>query len=200
MKHISLVFLCLFAVVFLSSLSISFEANRTNYYRIFITNESYNGNIGGLVGADEICNSSAHLAGLGGNWKAWLSDSQTSVSERFYHARKPYKLLNGRLIARNWKDLTTEKENWIYLRNAIDVNEFGNEVRVSNVMTGTTPKGKSFSNDTKLFCMDYRDDCADGNRTCRTLFGTSSLRDADWTFTNRESCNEKYHLYCFGQP
>src|SRR3990167_4820916 len=114
MKEISFAFVVVLTVIFFSPLALSFGNNRYDYYRVFITNESYNGNLGGLIGADEICTRSAHLAGLGGKWKAWLSDSQVSASERLHHSKIPYRLLNGKLVARNWRDLTTEKNNWIY--------------------------------------------------------------------------------------
>src|SRR5262245_3061033 len=41
--------------------------------RVFVTSAIYPGNIGGLMGADAKCQTSADAAMLGGSWRAWLS-------------------------------------------------------------------------------------------------------------------------------
>jgi hypothetical protein len=74
--------------------------------RVFVTSANYDGNLGGLEGADAICQTTADGAGLGGVWKAWLSDSTTPAASRMIHSVNPYKLLNGTTIANNWTDLT----------------------------------------------------------------------------------------------
>jgi hypothetical protein len=53
-----------------------------NLKRVFITRGSYNGNLGGLDGADRICQEEAKRKGLGGNWKAFLGDDNISATER----------------------------------------------------------------------------------------------------------------------
>jgi len=50
--------------------------------RVFITKYDYNGNLGGLEGADKICQSEAKMRGLDGNWKAFLGDDNISAIER----------------------------------------------------------------------------------------------------------------------
>ena len=45
-----------------------------NPCKVFVTSTVHDGNLGGLVGADAICNSLASAAGLAGTYKAWLSD------------------------------------------------------------------------------------------------------------------------------
>ncbi len=75
--------------------------------RAFITSLKYNGNLGGLAGADAKCQARADAAGLGGTWKAWLSDSKTSASSRLTHSPLPYRLLNGTVLADNWAGLTS---------------------------------------------------------------------------------------------
>ncbi|MDZ4247347.1 MAG: DUF1554 domain-containing protein, partial [Dehalococcoidia bacterium] len=73
--------------------------------RVFVTAATYNGNLGGLSGADAKCQASANAVNLGGTWKAWLSDSNTSAGSRLNHSDSPYRLLNGTTIANNWDDL-----------------------------------------------------------------------------------------------
>jgi hypothetical protein len=53
-----------------------------NLKRVFITRGSYSGNLGGLEGADRICQEEAKRLGLEGNWKAFLGDDNISATER----------------------------------------------------------------------------------------------------------------------
>lgn len=169
-------------------------------FRVFITNSSFATNFSGLSGADAICTSQASYANLSGIWKAWISDSQISASQRLYHSKKPYVLMNGEIVAKNWKDLIHKKENERYLSNPININQFGEKVPTSNVMTSTLPSGEKLSSDKHLSCFDWTS-CCSGNATwCHAGFGTSDLVDPDWTATEDEVCTDEYRLYCFEQP
>ncbi len=53
-----------------------------NLKKVFVTTKKYSGNLGGLAGADEICQKEAEELGLEGNWKALLGDEMTSAVER----------------------------------------------------------------------------------------------------------------------
>jgi hypothetical protein len=64
------------------------------------------GNLGGLAGADAICQTAANAVSLGGTFKAWLSDSTGSPSTRFVQGTGPYVRTDGVLIANDWADLT----------------------------------------------------------------------------------------------
>src|SRR4051812_50129369 len=75
---------------------------------------------GGLANADGICQVAADDAGLGGTYKAWLSDNTASPSTRFTHATQPYVLPNGVQVAADWADLTDSR-----LDNPIVINPFG---------------------------------------------------------------------------
>lgn len=50
--------------------------------RIFITNGTFNGNIGGLEKADQICQQEAKKMGLEGSWKALLGDENNPIRNR----------------------------------------------------------------------------------------------------------------------
>jgi cysteine-rich repeat protein len=73
---------------------------------IFVTSTVYSGNLGGLVGADGLCNTRAAAGGLPGTYMAWLSDNNGSPSTRMTKAVVPYVLPNGVKVANNWTDLT----------------------------------------------------------------------------------------------
>lgn len=74
---------------------------------IFISSERYSADLGGLEGADAKCQTLAEAAGLGGEFKAWLSTLSTSAASRLTHSNEPYVLSNGVLVANDWADLTS---------------------------------------------------------------------------------------------
>ncbi|EJK55631.1 hypothetical protein THAOC_24620, partial [Thalassiosira oceanica] len=105
---------------------------------VFVTSERYNGNLGGLAGADARCQERAKAAGLSGTFKAWLSDRTTSVSQRFdrdfdYAA---FFRTDGVMVANDWSDLTDGS-----LLGAIDRDEFGNTVGANFAWTNTDTGG-----------------------------------------------------------
>jgi len=73
--------------------------------RVFVTSTTYDGDLGGLAGADEACQDSADAAGLGGAWRAWLSDSSTDVADRLVHPDGPLVRVDGVEIAADWDAL-----------------------------------------------------------------------------------------------
>jgi hypothetical protein len=87
---------------------------------VFVTSETYQGNLGGLAGADELCNQHASSAGLGGTYRAWLSTGSSSPSTRMTHAAVPYTLVDGTMIASGWEDLVDGE-----ILRSIDVQEDG---------------------------------------------------------------------------
>jgi len=89
---------------------------------VFLTNGTYDGALGGLAGADLVCQRLADEQGLTGTFKAWLSDSTTSAAARLTHSVVPYVDVWGRSIADDWEDLTDGT-----LTNAITVDETGND-------------------------------------------------------------------------
>src|SRR5690606_31062308 len=52
------------------------------YNYAFVTSQAYKGDLGGLEGADSICNELAADAGLPGTYVAWLSISTTDARSR----------------------------------------------------------------------------------------------------------------------
>ncbi|MCA9638983.1 MAG: DUF4215 domain-containing protein, partial [Myxococcales bacterium] len=74
--------------------------------RVFVTSTLYQGNLGGLAGADAKCQARAQAAGLPGTFLAWLSDNTNNPNTRFTKSMGPYVLVNGTKIANNYTDLT----------------------------------------------------------------------------------------------
>jgi cysteine-rich repeat protein len=73
---------------------------------VFVTSGVYDGALGGVSGADYLCQTLAQQQGLPGTFKAWLSDSAASAGQRLTHSAVPYVDVWGRRIADNWQDLT----------------------------------------------------------------------------------------------
>ena len=105
---------------------------------VFISSETYKGDeLNGLIGADNRCRGLATLAGLpnAATFKAWLSDSQTSVSDRMVHGLGRYVLVNNLPVASSWDALVNGD-----LMRPIDVTE-ASLTKKDTVWTGTNPDG-----------------------------------------------------------
>ncbi len=72
---------------------------------VFVTSEVYQGDLGGLVGADAKCQSLAKKAGVVGTFKAWLGSSEVPAITRLYHSPGRYKRLDGVVVADNFERL-----------------------------------------------------------------------------------------------
>lgn len=78
------------------------------FRRVFITEAKFSGDLGGLAGADESCQSAAQNAVLPGIFKAWLSTTDYSPNADFVQSDVPYVLVDGTPIAINWQDLVSD--------------------------------------------------------------------------------------------
>jgi hypothetical protein len=161
--------------------------------QVFKTSQRYRGDLGGLAGADAICQELAEDAGLTGTWTAWLSDDNADAIDRIPDGQ--YQIVDGMVIADDKDDLTDG-----FLKAPINLNEFGS-VGSGNVWTSTQPDGTG----TGTNCSNWTEDsgsggCSAGDSGCG-VFG-SNATGPDWTqFTGSDfgvSCNATYSLYCFG--
>ncbi len=161
----------------------------TEWRRIFVTSTSYSGNLGGLSGADSLCQTRANAVSLGGTWKAWLSDETTNASDRLYHDTVAYVNMNNDKVANNWTDLTDGS-----LTSAIQYNESG-------VSTAGQAWTGSYSDGTKYFSQD----CTAWTSTTGTggdagLSGIVTSTTGSWSYNGTNSCNTSLPLYCVEQP
>ncbi len=163
--------------------------------RVFISSQSYTGNLGGLSGADAKCTSLATTAGLGGSWRAWLSSNTVSASSRLNHHTGPYNLVNGTIIANNWTGIMDKTST-----GSINITESGGS-KSANVWTNTTATGGIASPSTSA---NYGGHCADWASTTSSLFGVlgfsgSTFQTNGWTWSTSQSCANQAALYCFEQ-
>jgi hypothetical protein len=162
--------------------------------RVFVTSTTYSGNFAGtpgarngLDGADILCNAAAAVGGLGGTWRAWLSDQGQTALGRIVGNGPWHKLDAERTLAfRNRENLSTTPFS------PLDIDENGNKSGSGIVWTGTaTGGGASGSN-----CRGWtrNDSGADGS------YGVvEGNRDSEWTESTTASCFSSGRLYCLEQ-
>lgn len=155
---------------------------------VFITSEGFDGNLGGVNGADARCQQLARAAGLKGIYLAWLSaDDGTSPATRFTQVSVPYRRLDGAVIAHNYADLTDGT-----LENPINLDEKGVESNTSRPWTGTSSSGQPLGAN----CDNWLSNTETG-QTGNQL-ETSYKWSAD-DLTPFVPCGNKQRLYCFEQ-
>jgi len=158
---------------------------------VFVTDSTHAGDLGGVAGADAICQAEADAAGLPGTYLAWISDAGTSPAARFNHTPEAaYVLVDGTLVALGWADLTDEM-----LVHSINLSALGTEHAQVGSWTNTRPDG------TSLDTGDH--DCQGWTSALPADFGVVGLSGEcgpDWTMHIAMFCDfEAIHLYCFGQ-
>lgn len=166
------------------------EVNRLNYKIVFAADVE-NGNLGGIDGADLICNTQASAAGLPGEYKAWITgtDPSNTPASRFNKADIPYGRTDGIIIANNWDDLVDGT-----LLAPINVDENGNPV--------PDPPSYAFTNTTDAGEHGGGPSCGNWDLTVGLgRKGIISATNSDWTYTGppHAPCGSNQYIYCFQQ-
>jgi hypothetical protein len=107
------------------------------------------GNLGGLEGADAICQRLATAAGAAAKtWRAYLSTTGAkSVNARDRIGRGPWQNAKGEIIARTVDDLHSDKNN-LNKQTAVTetgqvVNGRGDKPNMHDILTGSSPDGRT---------------------------------------------------------
>jgi len=197
-----------------SNLSISLASDGTVSFkcpiapkRVFMTSQAFAGNMGGLAGADGICQSLANKASLSGVYKAWLSDATSSPATRFTHSAGNYIEVDGTVLAADWSSITSG------VMAHIDHDETGNVATVAasggtgqggvllfgdcGVWSNTKTNGTEFlplsgGPATAISCNDWSD--SSGNRT-----GEISSFSIIQFLCGTAGCDTLHPFYCFEQ-
>ena len=165
---------------------------------VFTTSSFHTGNLGGLDGADDICQQRASDGNLPAKtvadaYRAWLSDDSGSPSSRFRRSGRPYQLVGNpiAIVANDWDDLTTCSGGEC-LAHAIDRSETGGPVTFAGVWTATTTSGTLIGSG----------DCGQwlvGDSSAGATNGISQRTDAAWTEGGGSLCDFINTLFCFQQ-
>jgi hypothetical protein len=126
------------------------------------------GNLGGLAGADQICQNLAAAAGAGNRtWHAYLSQEQRGntprVNARGRIGQGPWYNAKGQLVASNVGDLHGDQQrdrNTIRKANALDekgnqVNGVGDMPNQHDMMTGSDSDGRAFTDGLDHTCNNW---------------------------------------------
>jgi hypothetical protein len=170
----------------------SSTGGETTGKKVFITSDSWQGNLGGWSGANSKCQAEANAAGLSGTYKAWISDNGTDHSPSaslWTHYSGQYIDVKGNKIADNWNDLTDNT-----LDNRIQYSASGSNLETSKyVWTGSNANGTP--NGAGSYCTDWTSSSSGAKGSQGWNGGTSW----GWSDYSKVKCNLYKHLYCFEQ-
>ena len=166
---------------------------------VFVTSIYYKGNLGGIEGADQKCNTLA-AAGDGKlndkTFKAWIAASPEDEPAKRFNSNFPgeYVLVNETVISNGgWQSFASSLNKNLYA--PININEKG-QIIANNFETWTnvTLNGKMQSD--SLSCNQWT---SSGNYA--GLQGSaSSSENGEWTNKSHKLCNLEARLYCFENP
>jgi hypothetical protein len=157
---------------------------------VFVTQGTWNGNLGGIAGADQKCQQEAQQAGLQGTFVAWLSDGNIDAKDHIdCRDDKRYVLPNGTVVADNCSDLLDGT-----IDNPINVYANGQSAGGErSVWTGTLHTGIKTGLGVNGHCGGWSIDVS-------TTSGSVGYRDKNnnhWTAITGGTCNNSFRLYCF---
>lgn len=162
---------------------------------VFVTSTVHNGDLGGLVGADAICQARADAASpsLPGTFKAWLSDSTGSPLTRFIQSPGQYVFADGiTVVANNWDDLIDGT-----LNERIFLNEVGELIVTAPNVCWTNTNTDGTVRDASFDCNDW----SSSSSSDSSFVGDTFENNARWTISSSvtTACAAPLRLYCFQQ-
>ncbi|MFZ6182429.1 hypothetical protein [Nannocystis pusilla] len=168
---------------------------------LFITTQAYDGELGGVSGADLKCHAAASEAGLphSNAYRAWISDDFQSPVTRFeqWELAVPLILSGGLVVAEDLLDLVDNGP-----RIGIARTELGDSLIQQPVWTNTSAFGETFSISDHCEAWLSASDLATARQGLNALAvedgpDWESWRDERWwTSYLNQRCNKLAHLYC----
>ncbi|MCC6600242.1 MAG: hypothetical protein IT223_06170 [Crocinitomicaceae bacterium] len=160
---------------------------------VFVTSTTQNGSLGGLTGADNICQDRADAAGLSGTYKAWLSTTSVNAKDR---------ISDGLYVRTDGQTIAVSKADLIDGSISIPINrdEFGNiPSGETQVFTATNEFGVKWVFDSfpsiNYSCVDWTSSSNPYDHT-----GQMGLTNTGWTQASAgQGCSYARRLYCFEQ-
>ena len=151
---------------------------------VFVTSTRHQGNLGGLAGADAICQARADSVNMRGTYRAWLSSSTTSAFSRLGTA-SGWVRPDGKPVFNSRADLQAGRQ-----MHPIRIHERIGDVGEVAVRTASLPEGTLHPNGTT--CGDYTS--LVGSIGQGVTIGMSS----QWSSWSTGTCDSLANLYCFG--
>src|SRR5262245_43472214 len=154
--------------VIVASLSLSWIASsqeQKSAVTFFITSvgSGKGADLGGLAGADKLCQALAQAVGAGNRtWRAYLStdatDGKPAVNARDRVGKGPWQNAKGVVIAKNVEDL--HGNNNISRETALSekgerINARGDKPNMHDILTGSQPDGRAFTGNEDRTCRNW---------------------------------------------
>jgi len=164
MKYTTLIFLGV-AVGLLSMSWIALSQEQKSSMTFFVTSlgSGKGADLGGLAGADKICQSLAQAVGAGARtWRAYLSaspaDGKPAVNARDRIGRGPWQNAKGVVVAKDVNEL--HGNNSLNKETALSekgerINARGDTPNMHDVLTGSQPDGRAFSGEEDKTCRNW---------------------------------------------
>lgn len=152
---------------------------RPGQVRGFITTSTYNGNLGGIDGADAKCQTEAGAFGYSGNWKALISDTTTAAQNRLT-MEYPFVRANPTTTVIDSTNLWT-----------LPLNDGFSDTTSLAAWTGTNTDGTyALPN-----CLNW----TSASTTQSGVIGYADRTDYGWVAWQSDACNNNRRLYCIEQ-
>jgi hypothetical protein len=127
------------------------------------TGSGKGGDLGGLKGADQHCQSLAQAAGAGKHtWRAYLSTTASggaqAVNARDRIGKGPWHAQDGRLIARNLEELHSHNNinrTTALTEKGTKVNGRADSPNMHDMLTGSTPDGRASTGGGDTTCANW---------------------------------------------
>ncbi len=156
----------------------------------FVTPVANAGDIGGIAGADTLCQTAAMNAGLHGKFLAWLATPATSPNARFFRATRAYVLPLGTVIAGNYTELTNPP-----IKAAVGYDASGALSPITKAWSNVSNDGTYNPGDGNA-CANWTSSSAGD----RGSWGNAQGNGNGWSNSSSDSCNTAAHgIYCFEQ-
>lgn len=159
--------------------------------RVFLSSSTHDGDLGGALGGDSICQELADAAQLGGIWRAYLIDTHNGLN-RHAQVNVPYIRLDGVRVADGWGDLADGS-----VQATISIDEWGRGAG-GNAWTGMGEVGGNSNGDND--CADWTfagSGCLDGE-SCGYA-GETNQTNEHWDGFFVFHCSSQRRLYCIEQ-
>jgi hypothetical protein len=164
MKYTTLTFLGLtVGLLLLSWMASSQEQKSAMNFFITSAGSGKGADLGGLAGADKICQSLAQAVGAGARtWRAYLSASpaegRPAVNARDRIGRGPWQNAKGVVIAKDVNEL--HGNNSLNKETALSekgerINARGDTPNMHDILTGSQPDGRAFSGEEDRTCRNW---------------------------------------------
>ena len=164
----------------------------SSFKYFFVTSEAYFPAVGGVTGADTLCQNHANSANLPGTYLVWLASSASDDPEsRFTRASVPYKNTRDETMAEDWDDLV---DGFLQINiNSVRYDQFGVQhagyhFTWSNVATDGTYVGTN--------------DCNGWTSSNGNSYSGNTGRDfndSQWTDNSSQTCDNTARFYCVQQ-